>query len=222
MANPLPIYRSLALVGVLCLADGCDHASALLQAASPSKDGAPISLGVDKCITITYPHEELVMGAVVDPDDLLELDWGDTNVNACCARPGTGTMQVTLMTNDGTRFSGYPVTCTLPPLPLPEAPQVGILVNLSAPFRAHGRTVDGFSISPSDLASQATINALLAILDEDVSTAEVPTISADAGDIGLLCDREGEGSVEVFFDDSGPSPIQYALTCHAHDQGGGG
>jgi len=172
---------------------------------------------------MVFPQEELVMGAVVDPDDLMELDWDDTTVDACCARPGTGTIQATLMTNQGTVFKAYPVTCTLPPLPLPDDPQVGIVANVSAPFRANGRTVGGLVPLPSDLASQATVTALLAIMVEaDGSPAELSTITTDAGDVGLLCEREGEGSVEVFFNDSGPSPIKYSLTCHRHDQGGGG
>jgi hypothetical protein len=223
MAYLIPIYRSLTMAGVLCLAAACDHASALLQMNSLSENGAPVELDVGKCINMAYPIQEAVLGAVVDPDDLMEVDWGDTSVYACCARKGTGTMQVTLLTDNGTVFKAYPTTCNLPPLPLPETPKVGIWVNFSEPFRAIGRTVERLAILPNDLGSQMIRNALLAnSVGADVVAAGQVPISTDAGDIGLECEREGEGSVVVFFDDSGPSPIEYALTCHVHDQGGGG
>jgi hypothetical protein len=223
MRYVISISRSLTAAGVLFLAFACDHTSGLLQTTSLLENGAPLDLEKDKCINMTYPVQEIVLGAVVDPDDLMELGWNDTSVNACCLRQGTGTLQVTSMTDNGTVYRSYPSTCRLPPLPLPEAPRSGRWANVSEPFRILGRTVEGLSFTPNDLALQQIGNALLAkSLEADASTAEHFPVFANVGDIGFMCERAGEGSVQVSFSDGGASPIEYSLTCQGHDQGGGG
>lgn len=112
------------------------------------------------------------------------------------------------------------------PLPLPRPPVVGIPVNLAEPFREQGEIVQVVDPWPDDLAVPAVIGALRAPVfgSQFHSPSGTTSVLSAAGDIGLVCQRTGTGSVRISFESEGdPSSREYVLTCHApHDQGGGG
>jgi hypothetical protein len=148
-------------------------------------------------------------------------DRGSTEVR-CSA---IGTYRYLIITLPGSASQWYLFECRpgMPLAPIPP-PRVGIPANFTKPFRDQGLGVQAVAVWPPDLAQPVVISASISMQPQQELRPAVPgatVASAEAGDIGVVCQREGEGKVQVSID-SDDQP-EYTFICHPpHDQGSGG
>lgn len=161
--------------------------------------------------------------AVVQSDGLVQSRTENGYVIIMCAKEGKGTLWVYFDSWTDEYYDElldyYDLTCIRENFPI--EPAAGKVVNVSAYFRhLDGRSVTRVEISPSDVAVPVTVALALS---QDFVGKSLFLDGAGGMDVGLLCQKAGQGTLKVYFEPNTISNMdEYLLTCRGHDQGGGG
>lgn len=216
--------KSILMGVVAVISTSCDNPSGpdiIIPNGARPPEAILASLPRNGRLKVAFPNNTLVAAS---NDPLLSRAEAPHYVNFYCRAPGAGGFHIQISGNN--HIHGL-INC------LPQfRPPVRRPYNLAAYFRElDGRTVTRIALAPDDLAKQVAMGASASISSERLGAGtasfgilEAITAEDVDGDIGVECEKEGEGTLTVYFSPTDtPSSESFPLECAPeHEQGSGG